>query len=97
MSLSEEVSALKIEIYKLKQEIESLKNPKEIIVNSLSVDEKIDILEKEIVKHKNDIAVSSIVYNSHECDSYEDLFRDNVPRIKEICDGINVAIKNLKR
>jgi hypothetical protein len=63
--------------------------------NCLSVDEKKELLKKEIKKIEHDIAISELVYSLHGEDTYEDLFRDNVQTLLEKIDGINLAIKSL--
>ena len=70
---------------------------KEEIINSdeLSVDETKKILENELIKTKNEIAISELIYNLHDCDSYEDLFRDNIPLLQTRCNGIQISLDNL--
>ena len=62
----------------------------------LSIDEQIDLLHKEIHKIKHEIAICELVYGCHGEDTYEDLFRDNIPLLKEKIQGILYAIKNLE-
>jgi hypothetical protein len=63
---------------------------------SLTVDEQIAIMKKEIDKIEHEIAISELVYSCHGEDTYEDLFRDNIPLLKEKIKGILYAIKNLE-
>ena len=63
---------------------------------SLTVDEQIAIMKKEIDKIEHEIAISELVYSCHGEDTYEDLFRDNIPLLKEKINGILYAIKNLE-
>ena len=65
-------------------------------LNSLSVEEKIDLLRKEIEKIEHEIAVCDLVYRCHGEDTFEDLFRDNVPLLKEKINGILMAINYLE-
>ena len=62
----------------------------------LSNEEKLDLLQKELEKVKHDIYISKLIYSYHDCDSYEDIFRDNIPFLENKMDGILYAIKNLK-
>jgi hypothetical protein len=49
-----------------------------------------------LVKIQHEIDVSNIVYDLHEEDTYEDLFRDNIPLLDDKRAGILIAIKSLK-
>jgi hypothetical protein len=62
----------------------------------LNVDEQIAIMKKEIDKIEHEIALCELVYSCHGEDTYEDLFRDNIPLLKEKIQGILYAIKNLE-
>jgi hypothetical protein len=62
----------------------------------LNVDEQIAIMKKEIDKIEHEIAICKLVYSCHGEDTYEDLFRDNIPLLKEKIKGILYAIKNLE-
>jgi len=62
----------------------------------LTVDEQIAIMKKEIDKIEHEIALCELVYGCHGEDTYEDLFRDNIPLLKEKIKGILYAIKNLE-
>ena len=60
--------------------------------NLLSVEKQLELLKKELEKVKHEINISKLIYSNHGCDSYEDLFRDNVPRLIEKMEGIQIAI-----
>lgn len=62
----------------------------------LSYDQKLKILKNELIKIKNEIEISKLIYTYHDCDSYEYLFRDNIPLLKQKYKGILIAIENLK-
>ena len=62
----------------------------------LSVEEKITLLRKEIQKIRYEIEISELIYDYHGEDTYEDLFRDNIPLLNEKINGILLAIKNLE-
>jgi hypothetical protein len=62
----------------------------------LNVDEQIALMKKEIDKIEHEIAICELVYGCHGEDTYEDLFRDNIPLLKEKINGILYAIKNLE-
>ena len=62
----------------------------------LNVDEQIALMKKEIDKIEHEIAICELVYGCHGEDTYEDLFRDNIPMLKEKIKGILYAIKNLE-
>jgi hypothetical protein len=62
----------------------------------LNVDEQIALMKKEIDKIEHEIAICELVYGCHGEDTYEDLFRDNIPLLKEKIKGILYAIKNLE-
>ena len=47
--------------------------------NNLSYEQRLKILNNELIKVKNEIEISKLIYSYHDCDSYEDLFRDNIP------------------
>jgi len=62
----------------------------------LNVDEQIELMKKEIDKIEHEIAICELVYSCHGEDTYEELFRDNIPLLKEKIKGILYAIKNLE-
>ena len=62
----------------------------------LNVDEQIALMKKEVDKIEHEIAICELVYGCHGEDTYEDLFRDNIPLLKEKIKGILYAIKNLE-
>jgi hypothetical protein len=99
--IMEENSILTKEVQFYKKIYEMMKNTsstfKEEIINSdeLSFDETKKMLENELIKTKNEIAISELIYSLHDCDSYEDLFRDNIPLLQTRCNGIQIAIDNL--
>ena len=64
-------------------------------IMSTTDSEKLELLNKELMKVKHEIKISKLIYNYHECDSYEDLFRDNLPMLKNKMDGILYAIRTL--
>lgn len=53
----------------------------------------ISILKSEYKKVKDEIRASEVIYSYHGCDSYEDLFRDNIPLLKEKLEGIKISIE----
>ena len=63
----------------------------------LPIEDKINLLKKEIEKLEHEIAVCELVYRHHDSDCYEDLFRDNIPKIEDKIMGIKVAIKNMEK
>jgi len=96
--IMEENSMLTKELQLYKKIYGMMKNTsKEEIIHSdeLSVDETKKILDNELIKTKNEIAISELIYSLHDCDSYEDLFRDNIPLLQTRCNGIQIAIDNL--
>ena len=64
--------------------------------SSLQLRDKIGLLKKEIQNIEHEIAISNLVYSAHGEDTFEDLFRDNVPLLKEKIEGILLAIRNLE-
>lgn len=77
-------------------EIKEGETIEELEYDSLTVEEKIKLLKKEIKKVQHEIAISNLIYNCHGEDTYEDLFRDNVPLLEEKINGILLAIDNLQ-
>lgn len=63
----------------------------------LLYEEKLDLLNKELRTVQHEINISELIYSLHECDTYEDLFRDNIPMLKYKMNGIIEAIKNLEK
>ena len=62
----------------------------------MSIGEKKTILENELIRIKNEITISKLIYRYHGSDCYEDLFRDNIPRLEEIRSGIELSIYEIK-
>ncbi len=56
----------------------------------------IELLTNEIKKIEHEIAISELVYSLHGEDTFEDLFRDNIPLLQEKIEGLKLAIHNLK-
>lgn len=69
---------------------------KEIEYSSLTDEEKMQLLKNEIKKTQHEIAISKLIYDLHGEDTFEDLFRDNIPLLEEKINGILLAIDNLK-
>jgi hypothetical protein len=63
--------------------------------NNLSYEQRLNLLKIELIKVKNEIETSKLIYSYHDCDSYEDLFRDNIPLLEVKYDGILIAIENM--
>ena len=68
-----------------------------INIGNISDKDALQILSKEFIRIQNEIYISQLIYRYHDCDSYEDLFRDNIPLLEEKKEGIEIAIKNLKK
>ena len=64
--------------------------------SSLLYEQKLDLLNKELEKVQHEINISELIYSLHESDTYEDIFRDNIPMLKDKMNGIIEAIKNLE-
>ena len=62
----------------------------------LMIDEQIAIMKKEIDKIEHEIALCDLVYSCHGESIYENLFRDNIPLLKEKIHAILLAIENLE-
>ena len=62
----------------------------------LPVEEQIILLKKEIEKLQYEIELSELIYSCHGEDTYEDLFRDNIPLLENKMRGILLAIKVLE-
>lgn len=54
------------------------------------------LLELECVKLKNKISLSQLVYLHHECNTYSDLFKYNIPKLENKIEGIQCALKAVK-
>ena len=66
------------------------------ILKLLPVEEKITLLRKEIEKIQYEIDLCDLIYGCHGEDTYEDLFRDNIPLLEVKIRGILYAIKILE-
>ena len=67
-----------------------------ISYKSLQKEKIIELLTNEIKKIEHEIAISELVYSLHGEDTFEDLFRDNIPLLQEKIEGLKLAIHNLK-
>jgi hypothetical protein len=67
-----------------------------ISYKSLQKEKIIELLTNEIKKIEHEIAISELVYSLHGEDTFEDLFRDNIPLLQEKIEGIKLAINNLE-
>ena len=63
--------------------------------DSMSNDEIKRTIKNELVRTKNEIMTSDIIYRLHDCDSYEDFFRDNIQLLRMKCDGIQISLDNM--
>jgi hypothetical protein len=63
---------------------------------SLSKEKQIKLLKNEIKNIEHEIAICNLVYSLHGEDTYEDIFRDNIPLLEEKINGILLAINNLE-
>lgn len=62
---------------------------------TLTYQQKLDLLHKELENVEHEICISKLIYSLHGTDTYEDLFRDNVPALQDKKNGIIDAIKSL--
>jgi len=53
------------------------------------------LLEDEYIKTQHEIDINELIYHNHGCDSWEDVFRDKIPQLKERCYGIRVALETM--
>jgi ribosome-binding ATPase YchF (GTP1/OBG family) len=90
--MSEHIKTINDKLNKLEYKLD---NEIEINDESLSLEETKRIIQNELVRTKNEIITSNIIYRFHDCDSYEDLFRDNVPQLETKCDGIQISLDNM--
>jgi hypothetical protein len=90
--MSEHIKTINDKLNKLEYKLD---NEIEINDESLSLEETKRIIQNELVRTKNEIITSNIIYRFHECDSYEDLFRDNVPHLETKCNGIQISLDNI--
>jgi hypothetical protein len=58
--------------------------------------QKLKLLNQELSKVKHEINISKLIYSCHGCDTFEDLFRDNIPILEIKVEGILYAIKSLE-
>lgn len=91
-SIVDQIQLLNNKIGKLENSINNVSEIKE----NLSTEETRRIITNDLNKTKNEIYVSKLIYSNHDCDSYEDFFRDNIPLLENKCDGIQIALDNLK-
>lgn len=57
----------------------------------------LSVLKEEYKKVQEEIDACELIYSLHGCDSWEDMFRDNVPELVEKLRGIQIAIDEVKR
>lgn len=50
------------------------------------------ILKNAVASVTEEIDTSKLIYSHHGCDSWEDMFRDNIPELEEKVRGIAIAI-----
>lgn len=53
------------------------------------------ILQTEHTKIKEQIEAYQLIYSLHECDSWENKFRDTIPELEDTLAGIEIAINNM--
>ena len=88
----EQIKILSDKVNKLEYRIN---NETEVSESHLSFEEIKRLISNELVKTKNKITISKIIYNHQYCDSYEDFFKDNIQPLKIKCDGIQISLDNL--
>jgi len=94
ITVLDQIKILTDKISKLEYKID---NETEIIYSteSLSLEKIKRLIHNELVKTKNKIAISKIIYDYQNCDSYEDFFIDNIPSLEIKCNGIQISLDNL--
>jgi hypothetical protein len=61
-----------------------------------SVEEIRKLLDIYLVISKKEQCIFNLIYSYHECDSWEDIFRDyDIQYLKDKKEGVKVAIKGL--
>lgn len=91
-NMLEQIKILSDKVNKLEYRIN---NETEVSESHLSFEEIKRLISNELVKTKNKITISKIIYNHQYCDSYEDFFKDNIQPLKIKCDGIQISLDNL--
>ncbi len=62
-----------------------------------SLEEKKQLLELYLLISKKEHHIFKLIYNNHDCDSWEDIFRDySMNYLDDKLRGVRVAIENLK-
>ncbi len=66
--------------------------------SKLTIQEKKDILELYYLVCKKESFLLDLVYKYHECDSWEDIFRDyDSTLLEEKAEGVKIAIDNINK
>jgi len=80
---------------KILEKLENLKETKEFFLK-WSTEEKIQLLKMYHIFCKKEAEIFNLIYGYHECDSWEDIFRDYNPHlIQNKTRGVEIAIENL--
>lgn len=62
-----------------------------------SLEEKKQLLELYLLISKKEHHIFKLIYNNHDCDSWEDIFRDySINYLDDKLRGVRVALENLK-
>ncbi len=62
-----------------------------------SLEEKKQLLELYLLISKKEHHIFKLIYDNHDCDSWEDIFRDySMNYLDDKLRGVRVAIENLK-
>lgn len=80
---------------KILEKLENLKETKEFSLK-WSTEEKIQLLKLYHIFCKKEAELFHLIYANHDCDSWEDIFRDYNPTlIQNKIKGVEIAIENL--
>ena len=64
--------------------------------NNWTLEEKQQLLSIYLIISKKEAHIFNLIYNYHDCDTWEDIFRDyNVNYLKEKSVGVKIAIEGI--
>ena len=66
------------------------------IWDNWSLEEKKSLLDIYLIISKKEAHIFDLIYSYHECDSWEDIFRDyNTGYLEDKSNGVEIAIKEI--
>ena len=78
--------------------LDKLQQDREDTLDHWSLEEKKKVLEIYLIFSKNEAKLFDLIYRHHDCDSWEDIFRDyDTTYLQDKTKGVEIALREMNQ